>query len=458
MVGPVRAQSAEDLRELAAELASEDSGTRAAAIRSLSSLPSSALPAIRARLIALRVGRPPAGEALAMLHEIRRATGSRRADDMLDISEGVPIVLATRRDRAILRIVEPILLERSLERIATTEALALVPEVLRLDRGAWEMEGRRATIRLGDRAAAAILRARSHEDPAGRTWARWSMRELSMEDPGRLVQRLEPRDLADVLLAWGETRSIDAMSIVASYVEDPRRTVREASREALRAYGQNGIWQAREQFRLRLGESAALEWSWSRTLGELYRRLDERRLAEAHQIEERARAAIERGDPSGASRELESLLARAPDTSDREIARLFAALADAWIEADELARARPAIDRAIRVSPADSDRARWHARLAYLEAESALASGTLDLEAYRRAAGLDPSFARAREVLATLEAQAAPPRARPDRGIALWIAASLIAALGITLVRERRGPPAPSPENAGADPSPEQTR
>jgi hypothetical protein len=281
-----------------------------------------------------------------MLHDVRRAMGSRRADDMVDIADGVPIVLASRRDRAMLRMVEPILLQRSLERIATTEALATIPEVLRLDRGAWDMEGRRATIRVGDRAAAAILRARAHEDRAGREWARWSMRELSMEDPGRLVQRLGPRDLADVLLAWGDTRSMDAMAVVASYVDDPRRQVRDASRAALRAYGQNGIWQAREQLRLRIGESAPAEWSWSRTLDELVRRLDERRLAGV--------------------RDLEARLARAPDAGDHEIASLFGALADAWLEAREPLRARAALERAIRLAPSDPDRARWDARLAFL--------------------------------------------------------------------------------------------
>ena len=297
----------------AAELASDDDAVRAVAIARLSSLPASALPEITARLAAMRRARPPREQAVEALAAFRHATGSRRADDLADLAQGVPAVLAERRDRDTIRMAEALLLLRSLEAIETTEALALVPEVLRLDGDAWRMEGRRVTLRHGDRIAAASILARAHDDAEGREWARWSSRELGLEPPGRLVQRLAPRELADVLRAWGRTRAMDAMAVVASYVDAEQRMVREAAREALESYGQHALWQSREAFRARLGEDADLAWGWRRTLDELVRRLDSRRFARVDEELAEAREALAAGQLDTAERALAALLAHTPD-------------------------------------------------------------------------------------------------------------------------------------------------
>ncbi|MDQ3035859.1 MAG: hypothetical protein M3Y87_25880, partial [Myxococcota bacterium] len=276
-----------------------------------------------------------------------------------------------------------------------------------------------------------------HEDAAGREWARWSSIELSLQDPGRLVQRLGARDLPDVLAAWGATRTMDAMPVVASFVDDHRRSIRDAAREALGAYGQNGVWQAREQFRLRLGEDADIAWGWERTLRELCRRLDEQRLERVRDLQASAQQALDSGDPEAATRSLEALLARAPDAGSHDIAALFARAGDAWMSSDSHDRARAAYERAIRLAPSDSDRRAWEARLTFVEAESALARGVLDVAAYRRAAAGDPSCARCAEVLASLEAQPAPSidGDAADRGpAALALAAALFAVLGAAML------------------------
>lgn len=443
-----------DLAASAGRLGSDDATERAAAYRALGALPASALPAIRDRLAHLRRARPTPEDAQQILHEIRRATGSRRADDLVDVAEGIPTFLSERRDRDALRIAEPLLLLRSLERIGTTESLSLIPEVLRLDRDAWTMDGRRSTLRLGDRAAAAIIRARGHDDVAGREWARWSSRELSLDDPGRLVQRLTPVDLADVLRAWGATRTMDAMPVVASFVDDHRRFVREAAREALEAYGQNAIWQAREQMRLRVGDEADAAWGWERTMRELFRRLDERRLERVRDLEVAAREALERGDAEGASGALDALLARAPDAASPEIAALFARTGDAWLDADRRERAQIAYERAARLATG-GERSAYEARLTFVEAEEALARGVLDLDAYRRAAAGDPSCARCAEVRSDLEAQAAPAVARgasDGRVPALAAAAALLGLLGAALLVRAPRPAAIEP---GGEPEPE---
>lgn len=431
--------SAADIAEISATLGSPNEAERRRAYETLGALPERSLPAIRERLGQL-VGTMPA-DPQQLLHEIRRATGSRRADDLVDVADGILAVLERRRDRDVLAIAEPLLLLRSLEQMASTEALSVIPDILRLDRNAWAMEGRRATLRLGDRAAAAIIRARSHQDPAGRDWARWSGQELSLEPPGRLVQRLGPRDLADVIAAWGATRNMDAMPVVASFVDDHRRFVREAARDALLAYGQNGIWQAREQFRLRLGEDADLSWTFQRTMRELSARLDEQRLLRIQDLATRAEEAIERSDPDHATRTLETLLARAPDVSSDAIASLFAQTGILWMDTAPQARdrARAAFERALRLAPTHEERAGWEARLAFLEAEDALEAGVLDVDAYRRAALGDPSCARCGEMNARIEAQSQPvdPRSDERRLAALVIAAVLFAVLGAFLLFHR---------------------
>jgi hypothetical protein len=432
-------ESAVEIAELAATLGSPDEAVRRGAYESLGELPARALPAIRERLGQL-VGTMPE-DTQQILHEIRRATGSRRADDLVDVADGIPALLERRRDRNVLVVAEPLLLLRSLERIANTDALSAIPEVLRLERSAWSMEGRRATLRLGDRVAAAVIRARSHEDPAGRDWARWSSQELSLEPPGRLVSRLGPRDLADLLSAWGATRNMDAMPVVASFVDDHRRFVREAARDALLAYGQNGIWQAREQFRLRLGEDAEMSWGHRRTMQELSERLDRQRLLRIQDLAARAEEAIERNDPDSATRSLEALLARAPDVSSNEIASLFARAGVLWMDTMPAARdrARTAFERAARLAPTHEGRSRWEARLAFLDAEDALEAGVLDVDAYQRAASGDPTCSQCARMISTIEAQSRPvdSPANERRAAALVFAAVLFAALGAVLLMNR---------------------
>jgi MYXO-CTERM domain-containing protein len=426
-------ETAEELRLLAHELGSDDPAARERAYEALGSLPPSSLPAIRERLATLRRARPDSEEeTLQLLHAIRRATGSRRADDLVDVADGVPGALAIQRDRDMLVVAEPILLLRSLERMGTTEALEVVPEVLRLDRGVWQMEGRRLTMRLGDHGAAAMILARAHEDPAGREWSRWSARELQLEDPGRLVQRLEPRDLAEVLAAWGRIRSMDAMPVVASFVDDPRRLVRSASRDALREYGQNGIWQAREQYRLRLGESASEEWGWQRTLHELCQRLDQRRMSGVADLESAAAAAIEGGDLERAAERLDQLLARSPDASSEELGALFGRLGAAMGEGEG---ARAALERAIRVAPGHAGRAGWDARLALIDARESATRGVVDLERFRAAAAMDPACTECAAAASGWQAQVAVASDDGPRRMGMIAAAALLALVGLVLLR-----------------------
>lgn len=422
-------RAAPELAALATDLASADPAVRQTSIETLSTLPASALPAIAERLTRLRRGRPSRDDAGAALTAIRRAAGSRRADDMVDIAPGVSVLLETDRSSAVVRVAEPLLLLRSLERIGTTDALRLVPEVLRLDGEPWRMEGRRVTLRLGDRVAAAAIHARSGDDAEGRTWARWTSDRLDLGNPGALAQRMSGSDLAEVLTAYSATHTLAAIPVVASFVDADQRRLRDAAREALRGYRQNGIWVARETFETRLGTTADLSWGWERTLEELFSRLDAARAEHLHVALADATQAIERGADAEARSALDLALLRSPELATPEAAALYAQLA----ERESLPEAREALlRRALAIAP-DADQANhWRGLLAFQAAQEELTVGVLDVARFSAAADAAPACVDCVAMRDTLAGQAA--LAQIDRTLAFAFAASLFAILGLLLL------------------------
>ena len=429
----------------------DDVEARNAAVTYLRTLPREALPAIQARLVSARRVRPTLDEANTALTEFRRATGSRRADDLVDIADGVSTVLTTTRDRATVKMAEPVLLLRSLEAMHAQEARMVMPQVFRLDGEAWRMESRRVTIRLGDDAAAAAIRARGDEDNAeGRAWARWTTERLGLDAPGTLVQRLSPAQLSEVLRAFGDTHTLSAIPVVASFVDADHRRVRESARDALRAYRQNGIWVARETFRIRLGEDADAQWGWERTLNALYEGLDAARAEHVRGALGDALLATERGQLSEAERLLDAALVRSPELADEEAARLYARLADGHF-ASNATESRLLFQRAIMLAPSSSDAARWQAEVLHLDALADLTRGILDADSFERAAAVT-SCTRCVETYARI----APQRALPGpshRAWALGAAAILFALLGLLMLPLwNRVPVQPAPAKAPMGP------
>lgn len=451
-VGHACAQEPLDLAVVARDLGSEDASVRRAAAERLRTLPREALPAIAERLSRLRRGRPPTEDAANALTTIRRAAGSRRADDLIDIAPGVEIALESDRSATMLRVAEPLLLLRSLERLGTTESLRLVPDVLRLDGEPWRMEGRRVTLRMGDRIAAAAIYARSADDNGeGRIWARWTTDRLDLDNPGGLAQRMSGADLADVLAAYAATHTLAAIPVVASFVDADQRRLRDAAREALRGYRQNAIWVARETFETRLGEEPDLGWGWERTLDELYERLDAARSAHVHSALREATAALERADAAAARSSLDRALVRSPELATLEAARLYARIAAVDSDVEE----RDALlRRALTLAPDAPEAGQWRGQLAFDRASVTLREGTLDAETFSAAAAAAPSCTDCARMATTLSQQASVVQV--DRTLSYAVAAALFAALGLLLLtwsspRASRSPAAAGPALVTAD-------
>jgi len=386
------APSAEALRAWAVELGSENGDTRRRAFESLTTLPSAWVQAVRDRASRLRRQRLDPEAAQQAVRRFRHGTGSRRADDMVDIAPGVLIELASTRDRVTLAMAERVALMRSMERLGGRQAGGALMDLLALNPGAFRWERRRLLHRQGLSLLPTLLDARSHSSPDIRRWARQAVPAVRGADAGRVVGALvsRPGALADTLRAWADARDFDAMPVVVTFVDAEDGRVREAARDAMRSYGQNGIWMLRRQFRSSLGEDAPSEWGWRRTFDELVRQLDERSLAPAREALAAGLAAAETGDLDEMRRYFDSAARLAPLLPERSrMAPGYGRWADAEMDAGRFTEARAAFLRAARLAD-DGEAEDLRARALLAEAEAENQNGIVDLSAYRLVTQLSP--------------------------------------------------------------------
>ncbi|HEY8429516.1 MAG TPA: hypothetical protein VIL20_14120, partial [Sandaracinaceae bacterium] len=348
------------LEQLASQLASESEAERRAAYEALTTLEPDMLPAIRARLARIVRRRPEPAWAFEIFNRIRRAAGSQRADDDVDIAPGALVVLREDRSRRVLQMVEPLLLWRSLERMASFEAGQAMYPLFGLDEGVWRHEERRIVDRMGNDIMAAAIAGRNHSDRRVRQWASETMRRLGADDPGRAVQRLDPDQLADVLRAYAMLRMQSAMRVIVSYVGSERRGIRRAARWAIEQYGGNAIWVLRTEYHAKTGEHAPEHWGWRRVAEALYAHVDAQRMEPVRRAREAGLAALARGDLEAMREHFDDVLARAPDLEDPgPVAAGYAALGDARLEAHRLRDAIAAYRRALRLAPEHESARVW---------------------------------------------------------------------------------------------------
>ncbi|MBX3250528.1 MAG: hypothetical protein KF901_25350 [Myxococcales bacterium] len=370
------------LERLAGDLRSSEPPTRARAIARLGALPAEALPAIAERVQYLARLVIPAEDGDDAIRRFRLATGSRRADDMIDIAPGIGAVLAEDRGPVTGRAAERVLLIRSLERIDTLDAWRLVPEIFALTPEMWRWEKRRIVHRLGPKVLPALLLARAHRDADVRRWARDGVAQLGLASPADALQEEDPARLAMLVTAYSEVRDLDAMPVMVAFVDHPDRELREATRAAMERYGQNGVWQLRLAFRNKLASEPDLSWGWRRTMTELYERLDAARLAPVSERLDEAVVALDAGDEAAALRLVEEVLRDAPEPPRPEVVAGALARVAATMAGEDALRL---VRRALWLAPSHPDASAWRARELFLEAELDRERGMLDLDAYRAA-------------------------------------------------------------------------
>jgi hypothetical protein len=427
-----------EIGRLAAQLGSEVPAQRQAAARALSELREESLAGVAQRLTTLRPRRPDPERAKEALSALRRAAGSRRADDTLDIAAGVLPVLAERaqRTQTTLAMAEPLLLLRSLERLRSPEAGRLFASILLLDpEGVWDHELRLARERVGLPLLPALIELRSHGEARVRAFAQAGVRALGMEDPKVALALPDASLAAKVARAYAQPLEFAALPTLVRLVGADKEALREAARFAVGRFGKNAIWPLRELYAEVAGKAADKGWDAERTASELYARLDRDERARSAALLQTGMSHFVAGRLPEMKRAYDELLARDPRFAERhELAPGYAALAKHHLEHDQLAQARAAFARALWLAPQTEDHQALRAQLAFVDAELALGRGVVDLHGYAQALQLDTGHAAASAAYDGLSGKKAA-RQRQWKRVAAAMAVALLLALAALLLR-----------------------
>ena len=427
------------LQRVVAQLGSANPRAREAAAGTLRSLHEESLPAMARRIAALRRTRPSIDATRAALTAFRRATGSKSADDEVDIAKGVLPALQRERSGALLQAAEAVLYLRSLEKLESVAAGDLIAQLLLLDEpGVWDFELRLARQRAGMSLLPTLVRLRSHEDSRVRAFAQAGVRTLGMDDPAVATALPDAKLAADVVLAYGEPLDFSAMPTVVRLAGHDKLQLRQAARTTIARFGKNAIWQLRELYQEVTGQAPDRRWDAPTTADKLYAALDAERTGETGALLEQGLRKFVDGDLEAMQRAFDRLLALEPGYARADkLAPGYAALGALRLLQDRLEDARDAYARAVRLGPALPDANRQRAQLAFVDAEIALGYGVVDLDGYRRALALDPDHEAAAAALDRLSGQA-QARARRNKRLAAGATALLVIGVALLLLRGRR--------------------
>jgi hypothetical protein len=447
-VAPSTAPTALELQGLNRSLESPDRATRRAAFEALSTLGPDALPAIAARLSAL--GQPGALDregVIAAWSSFRQVQGITSPEAPVDLARGVLPALERARTPAMARGAELLALLRALEAQRSAAAAELVVRMIGLDPKLFRYEGPRVRERLSVLLLPALIRCQAQAKPGLRDFCRDSLAAMSVSTPGRAVQQDDVGLLADIIAAYGDTLTFEAMPVVVSYLTDERLEVQSAARRAVARFGRNAIWQIRERYLNATGKEADPTWGHQRILRELYRLHDEPKLAAFEAEIARAQAALERDARADAERALAAAMNVLPaGEAAKRAAPLYARLAELALTHDELEPALDGFRRALRLDPDALEADARRARVAYLEGELRAAQGIVDLSRFEHALALDPSLGPAASAFDELSGER-EARERQRRRYAGFGAAALMAVAGLLLMRRKREPEELQPED-----------
>lgn len=449
--------AAADLAELDALLGrvvAEDASDREAAVRELLEAKPRQVPAIRFRISAIA----DAADKEAMkrlLLKTRRELLDRKDDDESEKpSAGLDYLtrLASKaepKSEPWRNLTSVLALSRMLESIGTVEAVRGLIDVYARYGEFLRITMQNALGRLGDKAVPALIEAQRH--PAQKI-AKWAVRQLDMLGkgvPSEAVQTQDQAVLADVLRAYGRTRTPDAVRIVISFANSERAQVREASRQAVALMGEVASWQLRDMYEDVVGKKPPRDWAWERTARELFAEFDRLRFAQVGKLFEDGQAARAKGDLLAMRESFDKLLAYDPNFAERTtIAAGYVAFAKANQDKSR-DDAIAALRRAERLDPTLKDAASLRLTL---EAEALEEKGIADSTLLERALETDAQNARAKAAQARFE------RGEPKRSEnARYIAAAAIlsaAAASIAFILLRKAPSPTAPPSPAATPVP----
>jgi tetratricopeptide (TPR) repeat protein len=308
----------------------------------------------------------------------------------------------------------------------------------------YRAEAGRQLEALGDVAVPALIEAKGPDfPPEMRRWAVAVLEAMNKKIPGEAIQTKDNDLLAQVLLAYGKTRDLDAVGVVFAFANVDRTNVREASREAIRLYGDGAISKLRETYTNMQNRAPSDAWGAPELAKELFKVMDHSRLREVYTLLDDA---ITKGKQAGddpaklaqAAALFDQVLARQPLLDRRaEAVPLYVHYAHS-LEDGDAPRALAYYRKAERLGPEGADKDRIASAILYLEAKEAAAHGVIDAEAFRRAAALDPRNEKARAELVRLDADEQAAKARVRHSVMMAVAALIVVSALILFVRPRR--------------------
>ena len=230
----------QELDKLLGKLASVDPKEKEAAEAALAEQDESMLPAIAARLIALRKDADREGMT-RLLEAARKAArkdlkrgeseeesgtkAKERGDGGSLAAEARPLMDPNTTDwlRYVLQdpypdkqpykdLVAVLALARSCVAINTTAAAREIINVYMYFGDLFRIDVQRQLARLGDRALPALIEAQYHDSRMVRTWAKRRLDMMGRAIPSEAVRIHDNQALADVLRAYGRAREVEAVA------------------------------------------------------------------------------------------------------------------------------------------------------------------------------------------------------------------------------------------------------
>jgi tetratricopeptide (TPR) repeat protein len=449
-----------ELDRLLERLVSEDERARNDARAALAEAAPSMVPAVHHRIQELRksIDRDEAARTLEAARKTGRKArktkdeGGKKKKDAAEDDDGdwLEFLIASphTKDSAWSDLVRLLAMTRVLTAVGTTPAVREIVQLYAYFGDLVRIDLQRQVAKLRDKAVPALIEARQHDAKSVQKWASKELDSLGRAIPGEAVASNDTQILADVLRAYGRTRDVDAVRVILSFCNNDRVQLREASREALSAIGEPGIWQIRDQYLGLTGEKPPRAWSWDRIARELFGIYDRQRLAETAKLMDEGVAAAGEGKVKDAVDAFDKVLARSP-LFDRRREMLSAYVARAKeLENDHADDAVAMLRKALRLDPSGDRTKTLEAEIAYLEGTISVAHGAPDRTAFERALALDPTHERARRALASLDDPAAVERKDDLRRYAGAGGIGVVSLLALILLARRR------PSSSASEPSP----
>ena len=229
---------------------------------------------------------------------------------------------------------------------------------------------------------------------------------MNKKIPGDAVQTKSNDVLAAVLSAYGETKDLDALGVVMSFIASERDEVRAASRTALLAYGDVALAKLRETYGNVMNAPPPNDWTAERIARAIFDVLDKQRLAEVDALVDDGLSRAEKDDVEGAVKDFDKVLARLPFIARRTLmAPAYARFALKLEETDREA-ARAAFRKSLDLDPNGTHASQSRAELEVMDGEDLATRGIDDRAPFERALQLDPGNTKARAALDRIDAKA----------------------------------------------------